>query len=61
MDLHDWRNVNRVISVLAREWNCPVWVAKAMIQRTIDDCWEKAIAPPLIKLAKNAIEQRRAA
>jgi len=25
------------------------------------DCWEKAIAPPLIKLAKNAIEQRRAA
>ena len=25
------------------------------------DCWEKAIAPSLIKLAKNAIEQRRAA
>ena len=25
------------------------------------DCWEKAIAPPLIKLAKNAIKQRRAA
>lgn len=25
------------------------------------DCWEKAIAPPLIRLAKNTIEQRRAA
>lgn len=46
MDLHDYLNVRRVLKLLGREWNCPVWLVKLTIQRTLDDTWAKAEADP---------------
>ena len=50
MDLHDRRNVNRIIRLLAREWKCPVWAAKIIVQKAINDSWEKAMFHPEIKV-----------
>ena len=46
MNMRERRNVNRVFRTIAREWNCPVWLVKVIIQRTIDESWEKAAHDP---------------
>lgn len=49
MDLRERRNVNRAFRMLAREWHCPVWMVKLIIQRTIDESWKKAANNPEAK------------
>lgn len=46
MDLHDYLNIHRVFRTIAEEWNCPVWMAKLIVQQTIDQIWEKAESDP---------------
>lgn len=46
MDLHDYRNVRRVLRGLAAQWKCPVWVARWTIRKHIDQSWERAQADP---------------
>lgn len=46
MDLHDYLNVRRIFRLLAAEWNCPVWIAKLIIRRFIDQSWEQAVSDP---------------
>ena len=43
MDLHDSRNVQRVLRTIAAQWRVPVWKVTHIIQQTIDQSWEKAI------------------
>lgn len=49
MDWHDWLNVQRVLRMLAGEWNCPVWMARGMIRWSINRCWAKAVSDPEAK------------
>ena len=49
MDLHEFRNVQRVLRVLAREWGCPVWMARWIIQEKIDCNWEAMQSAPEAK------------
>lgn len=49
MDLHDFLNVQRVFRSMAAEWECPVWVVKRIIRRTIDQSWENAQSDPEAK------------
>lgn len=46
MDLHDSRNVNRVLRGMAREAGCPVWFIKRMISESIEKSWNVAILDP---------------
>ena len=50
MDLHDYLNVQRVLRTMAAEWNCPVKVVKLIIQKAIDESWEKAMSDPEAKV-----------
>lgn len=46
MDLHDSRNVQRVLRTMARNWGYPVWMVKRIIRNTIDKSWELAQLNP---------------
>lgn len=46
MNLHDFINVRRVFRAMAVEWGCPVRTVKQIIQRSIDQSWEKAMSDP---------------
>lgn len=46
MDSHDRRNVQRIIRLLAREWNCPTWRVTHIIQQSIDKSWGIAMLDP---------------
>ena len=46
MTLHDYLNVRRVLGTLAAELNCPVWVVRVTIRRTIALSWEKSQLMP---------------
>ncbi len=46
MDLHDSRNIRRVLHIMSAEWGQPVWKVKHIIQQAIDQRWEKAMLDP---------------
>lgn len=46
MDLHDYLNVRRILRLMAKEWNCPVWLVKRTVQQIIDRNWENAQSVP---------------
>lgn len=46
MDLHDYLNVRRILKLLGREWNCPIWAVKLTIQRSLDETWANAQGDP---------------
>ena len=46
MDLHDYLNIRRVLRIMAKQWHCPVWMVKKIIQRNIDLSFEKAMSDP---------------
>ena len=46
MDLHDYLNVRRTFRMLAKQWGCPVWLAKWTVRRHIDQSWEAAREDP---------------
>lgn len=50
MDLRDFLNVQRVLRMMAAEWNCPVWLVKRTIRQVINQSWEKAMSDPKSKL-----------
>lgn len=43
MNLHDYLNVRKVFRIMAAEWDCPVWVAKCVVQYSIDQKWKTAV------------------
>lgn len=49
MDLHDSRNVQRVLRTMAVEWGQPVWKVRHIIQQSIDNSWETAVLDPEAK------------
>lgn len=49
MELHDSRNVQRVLRMLGREWGRPVWMVRRMIQESIDYNWEAMQSDPEAK------------
>lgn len=42
MDLHDYRNVRRVLSTVAKDWGCSVRTAKYVLGCCIEKNWEKS-------------------
>lgn len=46
MNLRDYLNLQSTLGIIAAEWGCPVVVVKAVIQRTINESWEKAMLDP---------------
>lgn len=46
MNLHDHRNVRRVLRNMAAQWNCPVWLVKIILRKTITQSWEQAMSDP---------------
>lgn len=40
MDIHNYWNVQRVFQMLGRQWGCPIWKVKRMIQEAIDYNWK---------------------
>lgn len=46
MDLHDYLNVRRVLKLLSREWRCPIWTVKLIIQNNLDKTWTNAQGDP---------------
>lgn len=53
MNLHDFLNVRRVLRTMAAEWDCPVWVVRRAIRRSIDQSWEKAMSDPEAKALRD--------
>ena len=46
MNLRDYLNVRRVLRTMSAQWNCPVWVVKGIIRRSIQQSWEEAMTNP---------------
>lgn len=46
MNLHEYRNVRRVLRTMAVQWNCPVWMVKRVIRRSINKTWKQAMSNP---------------
>ncbi len=44
MNLHEYRNVRRVLRTMAVQWNCPVWMVKRVIRRSINKTWKQAMS-----------------
>ena len=46
MDYRESRKIQRVLRVLARQWNCPVWMVTRTVQEKIDRSWNCAQLDP---------------